>query len=192
MSRGCRRRSYTSLWPRLLGRTTWKLPLPMIRLVQQQYARLHAWTISALEMGAKQRADVALLREPPGENGGGRISHYLYEIMKQKRVLTAVGRESDHGADEQTDLSSGANNHVVVTDVQEKERRLSGISIFITKETYRLGRDEGGRLTDIKSSNKEAAQYSLSTIMHTATDGTNDVRSNAMGLSGKILLPSTD
>jgi len=60
------------------------------------------------------------LQEPPGEIGGVGISHLAYEIRKPKKVWVAVCTGSGLATDEQKDLSSGANNDVIVTDVKRR------------------------------------------------------------------------
>ena len=65
----------------------------------------------------KRKADFVMLLEPPEERGGIGISHSADEIRKRKRVWTAVRKGSGLATDEQTDKSRGANDDVIVTDV---------------------------------------------------------------------------
>jgi len=90
----------------------------MIRAIQHDRARSYAWTVAALDTGVDRKADLVLLQEPPGEKGRIGITHPAYEISKQTRVWTAVRKGSGLATDEWTDLSRGANDDVMVTDVR--------------------------------------------------------------------------
>jgi len=72
-------------------------------------------------------ADLVLLTEPPGEQGRIRISHQAYEIRKQKRVWPAVHKGSRLATDKPTDLSRGANDDVMVTDVKRRGEKITWI-----------------------------------------------------------------
>jgi len=78
-------------------------------------------------MGVDRKADLVLLQEPPGGKGRIRISHPAYEIRKLKRVWTAVCMGSGLATDERTDLSRGANDNVMVTDVKTRGERMTRI-----------------------------------------------------------------
>lgn len=87
--------------------------------------------INKMEMGVEQKADVVLLHKTPGERGGDGVSHSVYEIRKQKTVRTAVHKGSGLATDEQTDLSRGANDDVIVTDVNRRgEKMMRIINIY--------------------------------------------------------------
>jgi len=86
-----------------------------------------AGTMSALETGVERRADLVMFQEPPEERGGIGIRHSAYEIRKRKRVSTAVGKGSGLATDERTDLSRGANDHIIVTDVKRPGEKMTRI-----------------------------------------------------------------
>jgi hypothetical protein len=109
----------------------------MIRVIQHNCARSYEWTIAALETGVECRADVVCLQEPPRERGGIGISHSAYEIRKRKRVWTAIRRGSGLVVDERTDLSRGANEDVIATDVRRRGERITRIvNIYDQKNTH--------------------------------------------------------
>jgi len=99
----------------------------MIRAIQHNCARSYAWTLAALETGVDRKADSVLWQEPPGEKGRIGISHPAYEIRKQKRVWTVVQKGSSLATDERTDLSRGANDDVMVTDVKRRGENMTRI-----------------------------------------------------------------
>jgi hypothetical protein len=99
----------------------------MIRVIQHNCARSYEWTIAALETGVERRADIVCLQEPPRERGGIGISHSAYEIRKRKTVWTVIPRGSGLVVDEQMDLSRGANEDVIATDVRRKGERIPRI-----------------------------------------------------------------
>ena len=99
----------------------------MIKAIQHNCARSYEWTIAARETGVEHRADVVCLEEPPRERGGIGISHSAYEIRKRKRVWTAIRKGSGLVVDEWTDLSRGANNDVIVTDVRRRGEKITRI-----------------------------------------------------------------
>jgi len=109
----------------------------MIRVIQHNCARSYEWTIAALEMGVERRADIVCLQELPTERGGIGISHSAYEIRKRKRVWTAIRRGSGLVVDEQTDLSRGANEDVIATDVRKRRERITRIvNIYDQQNTH--------------------------------------------------------
>jgi len=75
----------------------------------------------------EQLADVVILQEPPAERGGSRISHSAYEIRKQMRVWTAVCKGCGLATNQQTDLSRGANDNVIVSDVRRRGEKIMRI-----------------------------------------------------------------
>jgi len=85
------------------------------------------WTMAALETGVDRKADVVLLQEPPGEKGRIGISHPPYEMKKRKTGWTAVRKGCGLDTDERTDLSRGANNDVMVTDVKRRGDKMPRI-----------------------------------------------------------------
>jgi len=89
----------------------------MIRAIQHNCARSYEWTIAALETGEEGRPDVVCLQEPPRERKGFEIRHTAYELRKRRRVCKAVRNGSVREVDEQTDLSKGGNDDVIVIDV---------------------------------------------------------------------------
>jgi hypothetical protein len=99
----------------------------MIRVIQHNCARSYEWTIAALETGVERRADVVCLQEPPRERGNIGISHSAYEIRERKRVWTAIRRGSGLVVDERTDLSRGANDDVIATDVRRRGEKITRI-----------------------------------------------------------------
>jgi len=109
----------------------------MIRVIQHNCARSYEWTIAALETGVERRADVLFLQEPPRERGGIGISHSAYRIRKRKRVWTAIRRGSGLVVDERTDLTRGANEDVIATDVRRRGERITRIvNVYDQKNTH--------------------------------------------------------
>jgi len=132
-----RGRQETSRWP-----SPWQRPgpwlitklwlkreryLPMIWLIQHNCAGSYKWTIEALETGVKCRADVECLQEPPRDRGGIGISHSAYEIRTRKRVWIVIWKGSGLVVDERTDLSRGANEDVIATDVRRRGEKITRI-----------------------------------------------------------------
>jgi len=99
----------------------------MIRAIQHNCARSYTWNIAALEMGVDRKADLVLLQEPPGEKGRIRISHPAYEIRQRMRVWMAVRKGSGLATDKWTDLSRGANDDDMVTDVKRRGEKMTTI-----------------------------------------------------------------
>jgi hypothetical protein len=83
--------------------------------------------MAALETGVERKADLVMLQEPPEERGGIGISHSAYEIRKRKRVWTAVRKGSGLATDERTDLSRGANDDAIVTDVKRRGEMMTRV-----------------------------------------------------------------
>jgi hypothetical protein len=78
------------------------------------------------------------LQEPPRERGRGGVgmSHSAYEIRKRKRVWTAIPKGSGLVVDEHTDVSRGANNEVIVTDVRRRGENITRIvNIYDQRDT---------------------------------------------------------
>jgi hypothetical protein len=67
------------------------------------------------------------LQDPPRERQGFEIRHTAYEIRKRKRVWMAVRKGSSLAKDEQTDLSRGANDDVMVTNVKRRGEKMARI-----------------------------------------------------------------
>lgn len=65
--------------------------------------------------------------EPPGEDGGSAIRIAAYKIRKQNRVYTAVRKGSDLATAQQTNLSRGASDDVIVTDVPRRGEKIMRI-----------------------------------------------------------------
>jgi endonuclease/exonuclease/phosphatase family metal-dependent hydrolase len=108
----------------------------MIKAIQHNCDRSYEWTIAALETGIERNADVVCLQEPPRERGGLGISHSAYEIRKRKRVWTAIRKGSGLVVDDRTDLSRGANNDVIVTDVRRRAEKITRIvNVYDQKDT---------------------------------------------------------
>jgi hypothetical protein len=99
----------------------------MIRVIQHNSARSYEWTIMAFETGVECRVDIVCFQEPPRETGGIGISHSTYKIRKGNRVWMAIGRGSGLVIDERTDLSRGANDDVIATDVRRRVERIMRI-----------------------------------------------------------------
>jgi len=91
----------------------------MIRVIQHICARSYEWTIVVLETAVELRADVVCLQQPPREKGGIWISHSAYKIRTRKTVWTAIQGGSGLVVDEWTDLSRGANDNVIVTNIRK-------------------------------------------------------------------------
>jgi hypothetical protein len=76
------------------------------------------------------------LQEPPRERGGCGISHSAYEIRKRKRVWTAIRKGSGLVVDERTDLSRGAHDDVMVTDVRRRGEKITRIvNVYDQRDT---------------------------------------------------------
>ena len=80
-----------------------------------------------LETRVEHKADVVCLQDLPRERVGCGISHSVDEIRKRKRVWTAIRNVSGVVVDEQTDLSRGAHDDVIVTDVRRRGEKIMWI-----------------------------------------------------------------
>ena len=114
----------------------------MISVIQHNCARTYEWTIAALEMGVESRADVACLEESTRETGEIGISHSAYEIRKRKRVWMAIPKGSGLVVDEWTDLSRGANDDGIATDVQRRGEKITRIVNIYDQKDVQLGERE--------------------------------------------------
>jgi len=83
--------------------------------------------MAALETGVDGKADLVLLPGSPGENARIGISPAAYGIRKQKRVWTAVCKGCGLATDERGDLSMGANDNVIVTNVKRRGEKMTRI-----------------------------------------------------------------
>jgi len=109
----------------------------MIRVIQHNCGRSYEWTIAALETGVKHRTEVVCLPQPPTERGRIGISHLADEIRKRKRVWRAMRRGSSLVVDKRMDLSRGANEDVIVTDVRCRGERITRIvNVYDQKKTH--------------------------------------------------------
>jgi len=66
----------------------------MINAIQPNWARSYEWTIVALEMGVQRKANVVCSKERLRARGGFGITHSVYEIIKRKRMWTAIRKGS--------------------------------------------------------------------------------------------------
>jgi len=114
--------------------------------------------MAALETGVDRKADLVHLQELPGEKGRIGISHQADESRKRKRVWTAVCKRSGLGTDEPTDLSSGANDDVMVTDVKRSgEQMMRNIHLYDQRDVQ-TGERRARKLNWQEPSGREAAQ----------------------------------
>jgi len=111
----------------------------MIRVFQYNCARSYEWTIAGLEMGVERRADLVCLQEPPRERGEIGISHSAYEIRKRKRVWTAIQKGSGLVVDERMDLTRGADDDVIATDVRRRGEKITRIVNIYNQKDARSG-----------------------------------------------------
>jgi hypothetical protein len=89
----------------------------MSRAIQHNCARSYRWTLAELDAAVDRKADFVLLHEAPAEKGKIRSRDPVYDIGKCKSHSTAVRVRPGLASEAQTDLSSGANDNVMVTDV---------------------------------------------------------------------------
>jgi len=143
--------------------------------------RSYEWTIAALETGVERKADIVCLQEPlrEEERGGIRISHLAYEISKRKRVRTAIRRGSILVVDERTDLSRGAHEDAIATDVRRKGERIMRIVNVYDQRTRIRERDGRESWTGGESFGR-GAPSSLETLTPIAYDGTQDAKCSGM------------
>jgi len=99
----------------------------MIRVIQHNCARSYEWTIAALETGVERRAEVVCLQEPPRARGEIGISHSAYDIRQRNTVWTAIRKGSGLVVHERTDLSRGANDDVIATEVRRRGEKITSI-----------------------------------------------------------------
>jgi hypothetical protein len=64
------------------------------------------------------------------------------EIRKRKRVWTAIRKGSGLVADEQDNLSRGANRDVIATDVRRRGEKITGIVTIYDQNDARWGERE--------------------------------------------------
>jgi len=118
----------------------------MIGVIQHHSARSYEWTIASLQTGVERRADVVCLQEPPRERGEIGISHSAYDMRKEKRVCAAIRKGSGLVVDERTDLSRGANDDVIATDVRRRgEKNTTIINIYDQKDARSGERESPAR-----------------------------------------------
>jgi len=67
------------------------------------------------------------LHVPPRERGTIGISHWAYEIRKRNSIWMAMRKGSGLVVDERTDLSRGANEDVISTDVRRRGENITRI-----------------------------------------------------------------
>lgn len=73
---------------------------------------------------------------PPRERKGVWISHSAYKRRKRKRFMTAIWKGSGLVIEEWTDLTTGANDDVIVTDYRRREEKITRIvSIYDQRDT---------------------------------------------------------
>jgi hypothetical protein len=76
-------------------------------------------------------------QEPPRERGDIGISHSAYDIRKRKRVWTAIGKGSGLVVDERTDLSRGATDDVIATDIRRRGEKITRIiNVYDEKDAW--------------------------------------------------------
>jgi len=114
----------------------------MIRVIQHNCARSYEWTVAALETAVERRADVVCLQEPPRERGEIGISHSAYKIRNRNRIRTAIWKGSGLVVDERTDLSRGANDDVIATDVRTRGEKITRIADIYDQTDAQSGKRE--------------------------------------------------
>jgi hypothetical protein len=108
----------------------------MITAIQHNCTRSYRWTIVVLGMGVKCKADVVCSQEPQRERGDVGISHLADEIRQSKGVWTAIGKGTGLVVDERTDVSRGANDDIIVTDLRSKGEKITRIvNIYDQRDT---------------------------------------------------------
>jgi hypothetical protein len=76
------------------------------------------------------------LEEPPGERADIGISHWAYKISNSKNVWMAIRKGSGLVHDERTDLSRGAKDNVIATDVWRTGDQTTNIlNVYDHKDT---------------------------------------------------------
>jgi len=114
----------------------------MIRVIQHYCAMSYEWTIVALETGVERRADIVCLQEPVRIREEIGISHSAYEMRKRKRVRSAIQKGSGLVVDEGTDLSRGANEDVIATNVKRRGEKITRIVYVYDQEHPQSGKRE--------------------------------------------------
>jgi hypothetical protein len=99
----------------------------MIKVIQHNCTRSYEWTIEAVETGAEHTGDEVCLQEPRSERGGCGISHAVYELRKSKCMLMAIRKRSSIVVDGLPDLSTGASEDVIITDVTRRGEYITWI-----------------------------------------------------------------
>jgi len=96
------------------------------------------------EAGVECRAEVVFLQEAPRERRDIGISHSAYEIgkRKRKRVWTAIQMGSGMVVDDRTDLSRGANDDVITTDVRRRGEKTTRIINVYNQKDVQSGERE--------------------------------------------------
>jgi len=72
-------------------------------------------------------AAIVILYEPSRQAGGVRISHWGYTMRKRKSLCTAVCNGTGLEDDAWTNLSLGANDNVIATDLSSVKEMLMRI-----------------------------------------------------------------
>jgi hypothetical protein len=114
----------------------------MIRMIQYNCARSYEGTTAVLETVVERRVDIVSLQEPPRERGEIGISHSPFHIRKTNGVSTAIRKGSALVVDQRTDLSRGANDDVLATDVRRTDEKITRIINIDDQKTARLGERE--------------------------------------------------
>jgi hypothetical protein len=78
-------------------------------------------------MVVEHRVDVVRLQEPPRERGEIGISHSAYDIGKRKRLWRAIRKGTGLVVDERTDLSRGANDDGIATDIRRRGEKITSL-----------------------------------------------------------------
>jgi len=99
----------------------------MIRAIQHNCARSNAWNIAELETVVDRKADLVPLQEPIRETWRIGISHLAYDNRKQTRIWNVVRQGNGLATDQRTELSRGANDDVMVTDVKGRTEKMTRI-----------------------------------------------------------------
>jgi len=114
----------------------------MVRVIQHNCAGSYKWTSAVLETGVESRADVVCFQETPRDRGEIGISHLAHNIRKRKRVWKAIRKGSGLVVDERTDLSRGANDDVIATEVRRRGEKITRIANIYDQKDARSGERE--------------------------------------------------
>jgi hypothetical protein len=98
--------------------------------------------IAALETRVEPRADVVCLQEPPRDRGEIGISHSAYERRTRNSVWTTIWKGSGLVVDDWTDVSRGANEDVIATDVWRRTEKIMRIVIVYDERDAQSGERE--------------------------------------------------